>query len=162
MGSGARTRFGGVLQTCVSAPRREKKNTRFCSETTRVYPILSISQKKKLGKNDTELSHSRWFAADRSRSNTRTRVTTRKPKVGQDYDDATCYDNSPMKGILRMCYLGYDYVVWGKTRLLCRLTTYNRVTRSLTKFDVLVLLLAQNAPLRWALSERAIIPLPRM
>ena len=43
MGSGARTRFGGVLQTCVSAPRREKKGTRFCSETTRVYPILSIS-----------------------------------------------------------------------------------------------------------------------
>ena len=46
VGSGARTRFGGVLQTCVSAPRREKKGTRFCSETTRVYPILSISQKK--------------------------------------------------------------------------------------------------------------------
>ena len=43
VGSGARTRFGGVLQTCVSAPRREKKGTRFCSETTRVYPILSIS-----------------------------------------------------------------------------------------------------------------------
>ena len=32
-----------------------------------------------------------------------------------------------------------------------------RVTRSLT--NVLVLLFAQNAPLRWALSERAIIPL---
>ena len=40
VGSGARTRFGGVLQTCVSAPRREKKvpdfvqkppgYTRFC------------------------------------------------------------------------------------------------------------------------------------
>ena len=45
VGSGARTRFGGVLRTCVSAPRREKKGTRFCSETTRVYPILSIYQK---------------------------------------------------------------------------------------------------------------------
>ena len=33
-----------------------------------------------------------------------------------------------------------------------------RVTRPLT--NVLVLLLAQNAPLRWALSNRAIIPLP--
>ena len=43
MGSGARTRFRGVLQTCVSAPRREKKGTLFCLETTRVYPILSIS-----------------------------------------------------------------------------------------------------------------------
>ena len=43
VGSGARTRFGGVLQTCVSALRREKNGTRFCSETTRVYPILSIS-----------------------------------------------------------------------------------------------------------------------
>ena len=31
------------MQTCVSAPRREKKGTPFCSETTRVYPILSIS-----------------------------------------------------------------------------------------------------------------------
>ena len=43
VGSGTRTRFGGVLQTCVSALRREKKGTRFCSETTRVYPMLSIS-----------------------------------------------------------------------------------------------------------------------
>ena len=42
VGSGARTRFGGVLQTRVSAPRREKKGTRFCSETTRVYPISSM------------------------------------------------------------------------------------------------------------------------
>ena len=32
------------------------------------------------------------------------------------------------------------------------------VTRSLT--NVLVLSLAQNSPLRWTLSERAIIPLP--
>ena len=43
VGSGARTRFGGVLQTCVSAPCREKRGTRFCSETTRLYLILSIS-----------------------------------------------------------------------------------------------------------------------
>ena len=48
MGSGARTRFGGVLQTYVSAPRREIKGTRFCSETTRVYPILPISQKRNI------------------------------------------------------------------------------------------------------------------
>ena len=41
--SGAIRRFEGVLQTYVSAPRREKKGTRFFSETTRVYPILSIS-----------------------------------------------------------------------------------------------------------------------
>ena len=31
------------LASCVRAPRSEKKGTRFCSETTRVYPILSIS-----------------------------------------------------------------------------------------------------------------------
>ena len=36
------------MQAYVSAPRRGKKGTRFCSETTRVYPILSISQKKML------------------------------------------------------------------------------------------------------------------
>ena len=36
---------------------------------------------------------------------------------------------------------------------------YNRVTRSPT--NALVLLLAQNAGLRWALSKRAIIRLPR-
>ena len=48
MGSGARTRFGGVLQTYVSAPRREIKGTRFCSETTRVYPIFPISQKRNI------------------------------------------------------------------------------------------------------------------
>ena len=32
-----------ILRTFCRRPRREKKGTRFCSETTRVYPILSIS-----------------------------------------------------------------------------------------------------------------------
>ena len=68
VGSGTRTRFGGVLQTCVSAPRREKKGTRFCSETTRVYPILPISQKKGCwitGLTDHRNINGCWIAQNR-------------------------------------------------------------------------------------------------
>ena len=73
-------------------------------------------------------------------------------------DDVTCKDNSPWWKVVGVS-LGYDYdAVRGKTRPLGRWTRV--VTRSLA--NVLVLLLAQNAPkLRWALGERAIIPLPR-
>ena len=47
---------------------------------------------KKVGKKkDIELSHSRWLQQT-GREATHTRVKKRKPKVGQDYDDATCYD----------------------------------------------------------------------
>ena len=55
-----------------------------------------------------ELSHSRLLQQT-CRQTTRARVTKRQPKDGQDYDDATCYDNSLMKG--DRCYLGYDYAV---------------------------------------------------
>ena len=62
-----------------------------------------------------------------------------------------------MKGIICVTLdMIMQYV--GQARLRTVQVDY-RVTRSLT--NVLVLLLAQNAPLRWALSERAIIPLPR-
>ena len=51
---------------------------------------------------------------------------------------------------IRLCSMGQD-----PTTVQVDL----RVTRSL--INLLVLLLPQNAPLGWALSERAIIPLPR-
>ena len=35
-------------------------------------------------------------------------------------DDAMRYDKLPPNG--DMCHLGYDYAVWRKTRLLCKLT----------------------------------------
>ena len=50
------------MQTCVSAPRRQKKGTRFCSETTRVYPILSISLFEKFETFFSKIcAHSEWY-----------------------------------------------------------------------------------------------------
>ena len=69
--------------------------------------------------------------------------------------DVSAKNNSPVKE--DMCYVGYDYAVWGKTRLLCRLTIGLLVHSQC----VSVLLLARNAPLRRALGERAIILLSR-
>ena len=65
MSSGARRRFGGVFQAYVSAPRRGKKGTRFCPETTRVYPILSISLVFTL----SHWPRAMWWSADPNNKN---------------------------------------------------------------------------------------------
>ena len=111
--------------------------------------MQELKKQKLENEKDTELLVSRWLQ-QAGREATHARVTDRRPKVGQDYDDAMY---SPLKGIgdtldtMVMCGASPTTVQVDK-----------RVTRSLTmcRYD-----LPQNAPFRWVLIKRAIIPLPR-